>query len=518
MPPPSNYPNFKRLASKIAEGTGETSGRDEPPDRFLGRLENQGVQVHRRARDFLSSSSSRPNQIHHDLLRLFDAETGIRLVTTNFDPHFTTAAAETLENEATIFNAPALPLGNRFDGIVYLHGSVQQEPEELVLTDRDFGRAYLTEGWARRFLQAMFERYTVLFVGYSHSDVVTNYLARGLPPGMQGQRYALTDEHNPGRWNLLGVSPITYPLMEAPNSHSALGQSLGRWVDVARMGVLDHEQKIKDMVQLPPPLEPEDADYIEDALGNPVKARFFAQHARGPEWLRWADSKPAFEEMFGAVGPGNQTSRILADWFAEHFVCEYTEEALGLVRRRGSLLKPVLWEAVAHAIALKLGDDARPNARTVAKWITVLLRSPYPKRSSHLLIFLLEGCRRPEDNLTAILLFEHLTSPQSRLERGFTLQGGGRVSQEIELAGDSYSLREYWNAYFQPNLTGLAGWLEPILVGHLQRAHLLLRSTGETHDFLDQLSFSRSAIEPHEQDFQDTGVDFLVDAARDTLE
>jgi len=62
-----------------------------------------------------------------------------------------------------------------------------------VLTDRDFGQLYLTEGWARRFLQTMFERYTVLFVGYSHDDVVTSYLMRGCRQRRK-ERYALTDE------------------------------------------------------------------------------------------------------------------------------------------------------------------------------------------------------------------------------------------------------------------------------------------------------------------------------------
>src|SRR5690554_7670999 len=41
----------------------------------------------------------------------------------------------------------------------------------LVITDREFGRAYLTEGWARRFLVALFRKYVVLFVGYSHDDL-----------------------------------------------------------------------------------------------------------------------------------------------------------------------------------------------------------------------------------------------------------------------------------------------------------------------------------------------------------
>jgi hypothetical protein len=36
----------------------------------------------------------------------------------------------------------------------------------MVLTDADFGRGYLVEGWARRFLVELFRHCTVLFVGY----------------------------------------------------------------------------------------------------------------------------------------------------------------------------------------------------------------------------------------------------------------------------------------------------------------------------------------------------------------
>ena len=79
-----------------------------------------------------------------------------------------------------VFRAPALPLGNEFRGIVHVHGSVVC-PERMVLTDADFGRAYIVEGWAQRFLVELFGCFTVLFVGYSHNDTIMNYLARALP-------------------------------------------------------------------------------------------------------------------------------------------------------------------------------------------------------------------------------------------------------------------------------------------------------------------------------------------------
>ena len=48
------------------------------------------------------------------------------------------------------------------------YGSLLREDDPLVLSDEDFGRAYMIEGWARDFLRGMFDTYTTLFIGYSH--------------------------------------------------------------------------------------------------------------------------------------------------------------------------------------------------------------------------------------------------------------------------------------------------------------------------------------------------------------
>ena len=52
----------------------------------------------------------------------------------------------------------------------------------MVITDEDFGRAYMTEGWAARFLVELFSNFTILFVGYSYDDTIMSYLTRALPP------------------------------------------------------------------------------------------------------------------------------------------------------------------------------------------------------------------------------------------------------------------------------------------------------------------------------------------------
>ena len=163
MGPPADLPGFRQLARQVAEGTLQTIGEFEPEDRFFGRLKEVGPQVHQIVAQRLQRNNPEPTELHRHLLHLYRRAQDIRIVTTNFDLLFEEAASST---KPIVFHAPVLPLGQRFQGIVHIHGSVNQ-PEEMILTDRDFGRAYLTQadGWARRFLVDLFQNYTVLFVG-----------------------------------------------------------------------------------------------------------------------------------------------------------------------------------------------------------------------------------------------------------------------------------------------------------------------------------------------------------------
>ncbi len=115
--PPSNYPDFEGLAARIGGGI-HPRLPGEAIDRYLGRLGNVGVTVHRQVQSVLSSRDSIPNKLHESLMAGFDGTESVRLVTTNFDLHFTTCAIRRFgENCPEVFSAPALPVGNHFNGI-----------------------------------------------------------------------------------------------------------------------------------------------------------------------------------------------------------------------------------------------------------------------------------------------------------------------------------------------------------------------------------------------------------------
>ena len=127
MGPPSNLPDFGRLADLISGGTLARSA-DEPLDLFLGRLQSKGVDVQARARTFIGDPASTAAPIHAALAELFPSADAVRIVTTNFDNHLSTAVRER-HSAADIFYAPALPLGRAFSGLAYLHASIaRREP------------------------------------------------------------------------------------------------------------------------------------------------------------------------------------------------------------------------------------------------------------------------------------------------------------------------------------------------------------------------------------------------------
>ncbi len=521
IPPPSNYPNFRDLADKVAGGT-LTPGKDEPIDHFLGRLHDLKVKVHELVSTILADPRSRPNSLHFDLLRLFESSEAVRLVTTNFDLHFSTASSGVFPNQhpCEIYHAPALPLGHSFSGIVYLHGAVDKPPQRLVLTDSDLGRAYLTEGWARLFLQRVFETFTVLFVGYSHNDPVMNYLARGFTPEMgKSRRFALVPSGAEDEWTYRGVIPIKYHLAAGGSPHSSLPTSLSAWAEGARLGILEREQRIRAIVSLPPPIDLEPGDFIEDSLSEVSTARFFTRHADSISWMRWVEEKKLLKRLFDPSAVPTDIDEELGWWIADKFSCGHVEETLSVLRRQGQRLSRYLWEAIAGKLSRDGSKEENREARR--RWIAVLINlrpeGAHPQSLEHIA----ESFIFPDDIEIAFLVFEYLSRPILRLERNLwsELDESLRenVSFELESYGSGFWLDHLWVTFFEPNLEMLSGKLEPMLGSHLQLAYFLSQADKGIRGAWDTLSLSRGLIEQPDHGRLGNGLGVLVDAAFDVV-
>ena len=515
MGPPSNYPSFEGLADEIARWAGKKRPKGDPLEHFLGRLE---VNVHGKVVKLLSSPDSKPKTLHSDLLKLFGKQDRVRVVTTNFDSHFETAAEEIFGRQPEKFIAPALPLGDDFTGIVYLHGSVTADPKRLVLTDQDFGRAYLTKGWATRFLLEMFSKYTVLFVGYSHDDTVMHYLSRGLPPENTKPRFALVradDELN--EWRYRGIEPLPY-MFEGNDDYSQLGPAVSGWVEWVNRGALDTEQRIKSLVSGPPPLDEESNDILKWAVGDPVAVRFFARHAKSLEWLFWASEQKFLEPLFSQVHLSDN-ARELALWVAENYVVQQADATLIVLERFGKALNPWFGYEIARRLAY---SEPRPEGGIISKWVPILLQNKsFGDRFEFTEI--LKRALDQGEYAAVIQLFEYLTRPNLKIKKGISWdrdesEKGQKVDAELDFYGNHDLLSEVWGKNIKPILAELASRLWPVVVQSLNHAYQLSNSWGNAESTWDPLSWHRSAIEPHDQDQYPDTEDVLIDAARDCLE
>lgn len=514
---PSDLPLFDALARRVGEKSSHPFTDQDlvNPDRFLGDL-SERTDVHQLAADIIGVEGSSPNDLHRAILHLAVAGgSSLRVVTTNYDLHFSTAARTELI-DAPNFDAPALPMGDDFLGIVHLHGSLRQTARHLVLTDKDFGRAYLTDAWAAQFLHRMFREYTVLFVGYSHADMVMDYLARGLPRGTS--RYALTPENDLSRWRRLEITPVPYPLTP-DGEHTALGAVLVEWASRVDMGLLGHRQRIADLVSAPPPEDPVSADYLAEVLTSEHTAIFFAEFARGEPWLAWAESQDSFKAM--TTEAQSSLGAVLARWFVSNFVMveSETQRALKSLQMRGGEIGRMLW----YEIALGLYRASDPGPSTFQTWVTLLIETA-PVNPSDLLDFLLNKCQLPDDRAAALLLLDYLVAPQLKLAPTFPIFGNDQEPQarqvrpEVTARGDQYWLPHAWDEVLKPHLDEIATEVAAMTTVSLSRAHQkLVASSAASRDW-DPLSFARSAIEPHEQDEYKDSMGAVVDIARDSIE
>ncbi len=514
---PSEYPNFLDLAKEIG-GAAFPKPENEPVDRYLGRLEQEGLAVHERVKLRLSRPDSLPNNLHQSIVRLFGRTDAIRIVTTNFDDHFRVAATEVFGNAPEIYRAPALPLGDDFIGIVHLHGSVCDDERTLVLTDADFGRAYLTQGWARRFVQRLFAEFVVLFVGYSHQDLPLLYLARGISAASPGPgRYALTSPESDTDWRYLGITPVHYPIRAAPQAeHGALGECLAKWAEVANLGSLGIEEEIRKIVISDRPETPEESDFLKQALLEPNTLRYFTRHARHPRWLGWISDALKFQMIFASEATLSEGSRELAYWYAETFAVDHFDAAIELVRRNGQTLSRDLW----HAIALNFhqrgiaGDPLR-------FWAPILLATMPVRANSDFLAYMIGHCTFPDDQHTILQLFRKLTTPVLQLRRRFSMGNDEKDAvpdAEIVSIGSDHWVSHVYQAHLRPHIDVLAKDLVLIVTSAFEEARTLLLMYGKAGPKWDPISFSRGSTESRIQDHLRNGFSTLIDAGADVLQ
>ena len=497
MGEPAYLPSFKRLAKTIAKGTGKTLHCEDPIDHFLGRLQHEGVKVHERAAEALARDGLEPTELHRSLLRLYSNTEQVRIVTTNFDLLFEQAVEELFDNQLEVFRAPALPLGNRFKGIVHVHGAINppdehgviSPPDRLVITDLDFGRAYLNEGWARRFLVELFSNFTILFVGYNHNDTIMNYLARALPARETNRRFALTGkcDDDTDRWRLLGIEPITYP-QSNKEDYSALDEGVRELAAFAQLSVLDWHGKITMLAKKPPPCDKETIELIDYVLGDEANTRFFTKAATNPEWIDWLDEHKHLTPLF-VDGTLSERDKNFGRWLTEQFAYSHPNQLFLLISKHSMRLNPIFW----HDLSWRIGRDSKTSwdKDILSRWILLLLNTVQEhigvdnqvNMGTVNLLQLIGNCCIQHGMLDSLLqVFDVMTESRLRLKEGLLWSNDNEndesppVDLELILVSGHKALNDFWDEVLKPKRSEIAEPLLSRVVKRLEERHSVLRA------------------------------------------
>ena len=390
-------------------------------DKALGLLERPerlGPQVLRRtviAR--LSDPPTGPLPIHKALLTLSRNERGTRLVTTNFDNRFVEAGFDKRFVDA----APKLlvPKRHNWSSLVHLHGRIDHDLDDdgsnLVLTAADFGRAYLAERWAARFVTELFREFTVVFVGYSVADPVMSYLVDALAAertkGARFEKAFAFAEHDGtteglrkthDRWRAKNVEPILYDNSEG--NHRLFAETLIEWGRIRTDPFQARSQiALSGISKLPGGPNDPVLERVVWALEEPGAAEALAvapaivDEDEFPKIERWLD---AFEEAgllrcaatdalpeAGVQGPAfvrlvdsgylllnphtlDATRRWLAHWIARHV---HVPQVLAWVLRTGGRMHYRLREQIQMQLA---NPEVETPTRLRLLWTILLNYEP----------------------------------------------------------------------------------------------------------------------------------------------
>ena len=514
--PPSSLPGFRGLVEEIASELGRSDLLPDDPlepvqfDVVMGELDELQHDVRARVTSRLLGTI-KPNLYHRDLLRITRASAcSPRIVTTNFDLLFE-AAADELGLSLPTHLAPALPLGNDFTGLVHLHGPVNAgRTQRMVVTDTDFGRAYITEGWATQFLTRMFERYVTLFIGYSADDTVMRYLARALPADGQ-TRFAFmeAEQENPmaARWQRLGVTPIPYPSPDDAR-HVSLGKFIGNW----RKRLLATPSERFDRVQSVVSAGPDHPALVDRELlwliNDPEHARHFRGAANPTSWIPRLDTLGALDSIFdpSAVSPAESVD--WAKWAAGALSTNHGAVLLTAITRGGGHLSQALW----FHVWLHLHQDYEPVEQH-RRWL-LLLAADQGSRDNTRLSSLLRPIT-DKDPAAAEILLHLLLIPKLTIKAGRDwFSASESLEPDLVLPWSERSVREAWPTLL-PSLSDPAHLLSDILslIHQVEAAEALFSGKANRR----KLSLRRNRVDGVDPYRRDDPYVLVVDLGRDLL-
>ena len=416
----AGLPDYKGLVKQIWKEVGNNTPSTEEKsfmkakryDAALGYLESKfdDVGMIRNAskmRQGLATVLSRrknkegPSNTHKALLTLATTQgerTQLHLVTTNFDRLFE-EVRKVSHVHGKPYIAPLLPIpkSSDWDGIVYLHGLLPEEHDEqalknLVVTSGDFGRAYLYERWAARFVSELFREFVVCFVGYSLADPVMRYLADAIDAETANGEHTnpiylfVTNKEADAFKRSKCIHCIPY---SEEDGHRLLHETLKEWAKSYSKGSNGKEAIIDANADIDPDTASDD-EFVGRLLWalsykNGVGAKRFAKHNPVPS-LHWAkilmserSSVPVIAEKKTThllrLSGFDDLRDVRQEWIWQWFLRHLAEpDAVWLVLSQREFLHPSfkrqLTQELTNRLVSKKNDTEPTDSKSSIKELT----------------------------------------------------------------------------------------------------------------------------------------------------
>ncbi len=350
MSKPTCAPGFRALAERVIADLGvDRELRDtDLPEVVLDELAEQGLGVHDAVHRILSEPAQ-PSSTHGAICKLAVSSPPVRVVTTNYDRFLSSGGL----GDITEFTAPDVPGDEDFKGLVYLHGSIAREPEDLVVTRTDFARAYMAPSSPTlAFLHRLFTSKPVLFIGYSTDDVLMRYVLTAMEGSTQ--LYSLRSGSGEPERDRLGIMRIPY------GEHCDLPALLEDWASFAGATPTETNRRVGEILTAPDgpeAMEPHDESYLARVVTDLSLVRYFTEQAGGAQWRRWISELPQLDLFDPAPEAGSTTPKLQA-WFALRSGGGYTaEEVSRLIDRDGGTLPDWVWSSMLNPSVLYGAQD-----------------------------------------------------------------------------------------------------------------------------------------------------------------
>ena len=481
---PTSLPNFANLAKQIAEDTGKTL-HHEPCEVFLGALKAGGIDVNGIAARILSDSDLKHNAFHEAIVDLFSSPENVKIVTTNYDQMFEQVMEER-SITVPVYNSPALPLGNDISGIIHIHGNVC-DPKYMVVTDDDFGRAYLTEGYTSRFLIKLFESYTVLFIGYSYNDTIMRYLTRAMSREHSANRYILTDDAK-SNWQSLGISAIIFP----KRSFTVARNCIIKLGIFAKKALWDWRNQFSEVADNPP----KDLSFekqIDYCLENEDRSKVMANCIHGVGWLELLDKKGVFALCFSDSHPIDNKSILWANWLCDGFIGNNDNSFISLFAKHGNRFSSFFSEIVLRTV---IRQESHISNERISEYITLLdqqLTDPFG------ILHLIEITHKRQLYHLSLHLFEKLFITSIKLEKKVWIEGE-RLEPKCSMIGDYYTVSHAWGTINQEVTLQYTSEVLSFVQKVIEEVHHQYVEMGHASNDEEPWSMSRLVVESYEKE------------------